>query len=120
MLNVYAMATLNESPFHCLFFKLSSSFIVVFIIFSTADNCFRLLVLISTVRETKNSSKNQRIATALEFQKTYNKLHTCTASLYCVVMTSLCVDIMDTEPRSPSANREQNTAIKVPFTSIGP
>ena len=39
-------------PFHCLFLKVSSQFIVVLIIFSTADNCFGLLVHISTERKT--------------------------------------------------------------------
>ena len=36
--------------------------VVVFIIFSTADSCFGMLVLISTVRKTKDSLKNERIA----------------------------------------------------------
>ena len=49
-----------------LYLKVSSQFTVVFIIFSTADNCFGLLVLISTVRKTKNSLKNERIAAAHE------------------------------------------------------
>ena len=41
------------------FLKVQFKFIVVFINFSTdADNSFGLLVLISTVRETKNSLKN--------------------------------------------------------------
>ena len=41
-----------------LFLKVSIQFTVVFIIFSTADNCFEFLVLISTERETKNYLKN--------------------------------------------------------------
>ena len=44
--------------------KVSSQFLVVFIVFSTADNCFGLLVLISTVRGTKTSLKNYRITAA--------------------------------------------------------
>ena len=38
--------------------EVSSQFIVVLIIFSTADYSFGLLFLMSTVRETKNSLKN--------------------------------------------------------------
>jgi len=52
------MLTHIEWPFDCLFLKVSSQFIVVLIIFSTADNCFGLLVLISTVRETIYCLKN--------------------------------------------------------------
>jgi len=47
------MLTPIEWLFDCLFLKVSSKFIVDFIIFSTADNCFVLLVLISTVRKTE-------------------------------------------------------------------
>ena len=41
----------NVVSIKCVFLKVSSQFFVVFIIFSTADNCFGLLVLISTLRE---------------------------------------------------------------------
>ena len=48
------MSTHIEWPFDCLSPKVSSQFIVVYIIFSTADYSFGLLVLISAVRETEN------------------------------------------------------------------
>ena len=53
------MLTLIELPFDYSFLIVSSQFIVVFT-FSTADNCFGLLVLISTVRSTKNSLKKKK------------------------------------------------------------
>ena len=37
-----ALLTHIERPFDCLMLEVSSQFIVVFIIFSTADNCFGL------------------------------------------------------------------------------
>ena len=46
-----------ERPFDSLFLSVSSQFIVVSIFFSTADNCFGLLILISTVCGTKKSLK---------------------------------------------------------------
>ena len=50
------MLTHMELPFDYLFLIVSSQFIVVFTL-STADNCFGLVVLISTVRWSKNSLK---------------------------------------------------------------
>ena len=51
-----AMLIYIERSFDCLIITVSSQFIVVFI-FPNADNSFGLLVLIITVRYTKNSLK---------------------------------------------------------------